>query len=180
MFYGNLKIMFKTRLSLLICLGIFVIGCSSPTVADSSLNRESITQSQSLEDLGQKLPITAQVKIGDRLIELEVAKTPQQQALGLMYRQSLADNRGMLFPFESPQMARFWMKNVSIDLDMVFLRAGEVQYIAENVPPCREIPCPTYGPNVLIDQVIELRGGLAQELAIKVGDQIQVEFLTEN
>jgi uncharacterized membrane protein (UPF0127 family) len=182
MFYGNPKIMLKTRLSLLVCLGIFLIGCSAPTVADSSGNNNSseTTQSSSLEDLGQKLAIEATAKMGDRLIELEVAKTPQQQALGLMYRQSLPANRGMLFLFDNPQMVRFWMKNVSIDLDLIFLSQGEIQAIASNVPPCQETPCPTYGPDVLIDQVIELRGGIAQELGIEVGDRIIVEFLTQN
>jgi uncharacterized protein len=72
------------------------------------------------------------------------------------------------------------MKNVSIDLDLIFLSQGEIQLIASNVPPCQETPCPTYGPDVLIDQVIELRGGMAQELGIKVGDRIIVEFLTQN
>ncbi|HAC64596.1 MAG TPA: DUF192 domain-containing protein, partial [Cyanothece sp. UBA12306] len=128
----------------------------------------------------QKLPVTAKTKIGQQVIELEVAQTPEQQQLGLMYRQSLEDNRGMLFPFDPPRPVKFWMKNVSIPLDMIFLLDGEVKAIENNVPPCNQTPCPTYGPSIAIDidQVIELRGGRAEELGIKPGDLLKIEFLS--
>jgi hypothetical protein len=72
------------------------------------------------------------------------------------------------------------MKNTKIPLDMVFLRNGEVKAIAANVPPCTAEPCPSYGPQIPIDQVIELRGGRAAELGLKVGARVSVEFLDEN
>jgi uncharacterized membrane protein (UPF0127 family) len=115
--------------------------------------------------------------MGNELIELEIAKTPEQQQIGLMYRTSLADNRGMLFPFSPPRPVSFWMKNVSINLDMIFLRDGVIQAIESNVPPCQNDPCTTYGPNVEIDQVIELRGGRSAELKLKQGDLIKINFL---
>lgn len=128
--------------------------------------------------LGQNLPISARAIIGNQVIELEVAKTEAEQAIGLMYRESLPDNRGMLFPFNPPRAVAFWMKNVLINLDMIFLRDGEVKAIATNVPPCKQTPCPIYGPGATkIDQVIELRGGRASELGLKVGERILVEFL---
>jgi uncharacterized membrane protein (UPF0127 family) len=108
------------------------------------------------------LPISAQAEMAGQRISLEVARTLQEQATGLMYRTSLADDRGMLFSFDPPQPVNFWMKNVKISLDMVFLRDGEVIEIAANVPPCTTSPCPTYGPQSLIDQVIELRGGTSR------------------
>jgi hypothetical protein len=52
-----------------------------------------------------------------------------------------------------------------------------VQYIQTSAPPCDIEPCPTYGPNVLIDQVIELRSERAKELGLKKGDQIKIDFL---
>jgi hypothetical protein len=110
-------------------------------------------------------------------ISLEVARTSQEQAMGLMYRTSLAPDRGMLFSFNPPQPVNFWMKNTLIPLDMIFLRNGEIQAIAPNVPPCTTTPCPTYGPQVPIDQVIELRGGRAAELSLKVGDRVNIKFL---
>ncbi|MEM6426202.1 MAG: DUF192 domain-containing protein [Cyanobacteria bacterium P01_D01_bin.128] len=130
---------------------------------------------EELAALAQSLPITAQAQIGSELIQLEVATTRQEQSLGLMFRDELADDRGMLFPFETPRPVQFWMKNVFIDLDMIFLRDGVVQAIASDVPPCVADPCPTYGPrDVVIDQVIELRGGRADELGVSQGDVITV------
>lgn len=124
----------------------------------------------------QSLPVAAVATIAGQTIQLEVARTLPQQATGLMGRQSLADDRGMLFPFRPPLRVNFWMKNVLIPLDMVFLRKGEVKAIAANVPPCQTEPCPTYGPDTEIDQVIELRGGRAAELGLKVGDTIKIRF----
>lgn len=125
---------------------------------------------------GQTLPITATTDIKGQVIELEVAQTRQQQATGLMFRKSLPDNRGMLFSFAQPQVTSFWMKNVSIPLDMIFLYQNKVKAIASNVPPCTTNPCPVYGPNTIIDRVIELRGGRAEELGLKVGDSVKIEF----
>jgi uncharacterized membrane protein (UPF0127 family) len=84
----------------------------------------------------------------------------------------------MLFSFANPQPVKFWMKNVPVALDMVFIRNGVVQYIQASAPPCGIEPCPTYGPNVLIDQVIELRSGRAAELGLDKGDQVKIDFLT--
>lgn len=157
---------------LLIVLGILLISCSQQTPAKIP-NKIASQTPQSVNNLGQKLPISAIAIIPDGTqIELEVARTPQQQAMGLMYRPALPDNRGMLFTFSSPQPASFWMKNVPVPLDMVFLRKGIVQYIEASAPPCEKEPCPTYGPRTLIDQVIELRSGRAAELSLKKGDKV--------
>ncbi|MEM8603450.1 MAG: DUF192 domain-containing protein [Cyanobacteria bacterium P01_H01_bin.121] len=125
----------------------------------------------------QMLPISARVQLGDQLINLEVTRTLQEQALGLMFRQSLADDRGMLFQFSPARPVRFWMKNVVIDLDMVFVRDNQIVAIAANVPPCATQPCPTYGPPVPVDSVIELRGGRASELQLQPGDPVDIQFL---
>ncbi|NER83064.1 MAG: DUF192 domain-containing protein [Leptolyngbya sp. SIO1D8] len=124
------------------------------------------------------LPITAEVELGGQIIDLEVAQTRQQQTIGLMHREQLADDRGMLFPFEPPRPVSFWMKNVQISLDMVFVYQEEIVAIATNVPPCATDPCPTYGPgNQFVDAVIELRGGRAEELGLQTGDEVRVQWL---
>jgi uncharacterized membrane protein (UPF0127 family) len=151
----------------LFCLLLISCAATDTSVADS--------QSASSESLAQKLPITAAVEIGGETIQLEVAQTPQQQAIGLMYREALPPNRGMLFPMDPPRVPRFWMKNVEINLDMIFVREGKVAAIAHQVPPCEADPCTTYSPNVLIDQVIELQGGRAKELGLEIGDSISIE-----
>lgn len=131
-----------------------------------------------MPNTAQALDISAEVAIADQVIQLEVARTPQEQATGLMFRTELANDRGMLFPFSAPRVARFWMKNVPISLDMVFLRDGEVVAIAADVPPCLTASCPTYGPGVMVDQVLELRGGRAAELGLQEGDRLTIEYLS--
>lgn len=180
MSYGNLKPKRWNLRVLGIILGFMLMGCLPPATEPSSDSQAlpSLTQANSHQkNFGQSLPISAQAQISSQVIDLEVAQTPQQQAMGLMYRTALADNQGMLFPFNPPQPVSFWMKNVSISLDMIFLRNGKIVEIAANVPPCKTVPCPVYGPNASVNQVIELRGGRAAELGLQVGDSVLVRFL---
>ena len=180
------------KTSLIILLALALLGCASTSsLRDDSDNIANISEQKTewrgqaagetssvlSANLGQMLPITAKTKINEEIIELEVARTQKQQALGLMFRESLPSNRGMLFPFSEPQIAQFWMKNVTISLDMIFLYEGEVKAIEASVPPCNNDPCPVYGPDILIDRVLELRGGRAKELNINVGDRLNIEFL---
>ena len=159
----NLKINFSIVLLALLC------SCS-PLISAKKTTANTTTQVQQ----GQMLPITATVQIGTETIELEVAQTPQQQATGLMFRESLAANRGMLFPFQTEKVASFWMKNVPISLDMIFLNGDRIVHIAQAVP-CDTEPCDIYSSNGLIDRVIELRGGRAKELGIEPGDTITIQ-----
>ena len=125
---------------------------------------------------GQLLPVTATAELKGQVFELEVARTRQEQALGLMFRSALPDNRGMLFPFDSPRRASFWMKDVPVPLDMVFLRNGRVIAIAASVPPCPSDPCPSYGPGrQLVDTVLELRSGRAAEIGLQAGDTVTIQ-----
>jgi uncharacterized protein len=159
-------------------VSIFLLGCS-PTLPIANADATGILASQSPTPTtsGQVLPVSARARIADRPIELEVAKTAEQQAMGLMYRTSLPDDRGMLFEFKPARWVNFWMKNCKISLDMIFLRDGVVTAIQASAPPCTADPCPTYGPDTVVDGVIELRGGRAAELGVKVGDRIAIEFL---
>ncbi len=150
---------------------------ADPAASDPATADPVDTLFSSMPMRGQVLPITAELTINSQVIQLEVARTVQQQSIGLMYRPQLPDNRGMLFPFQPAQTVSFWMRNTLISLDMVFLRQGKVQAIAANVPPCKTAACPTYGPGVPVDQVIELRGGRAAELGLRVGDTLKVKYL---
>jgi uncharacterized protein len=127
---------------------------------------------------GQTLPLEAQTTVQGKTIQLEVARTVEQQATGLMFRTELAEDRGMVFLFNPPNPISFWMKNTLIPLDMVFARSGKVVYLQRNAPPCKTLDCPTYGagPQQPIDQVIELQAGTIDRLKLKVADPIKVEF----
>jgi len=167
-------------------LGLLLMACSPSSPASSDLGQAPTSPSATPSPAatlaatvetnpGQTLPISAEAKVANQTIQLEVAQTPEQQAIGLMFRPPLPDDRGMLFPFQPARVVSFWMKNVSVPLDMVFLRNGKVEAIALNVPPCETEPCPTYGPNISVDAVIEMRAGRAAELGLKVGDRITIQ-----
>ncbi|MCS6812204.1 MAG: DUF192 domain-containing protein [Cyanobacteria bacterium] len=161
----------------LLTISLASLGCT-PTASDTlpfANSPMSVAASPASRPMGQSLPISATAIIAGKPIKLEVARTVQEQSTGLMYRPSLPDDRGMLFPFDPPMTVSFWMKNVQIPLDMVFMRQGKVLFIAANVPPCQSDPCPVYGPGVPIDNVIELRGGRAKELGIQIGDFITIQ-----
>ncbi|MBR8839693.1 MAG: DUF192 domain-containing protein [Stigonema ocellatum SAG 48.90 = DSM 106950] len=169
-----------------IVLGLLVISCSAPTTAVFPTDNKSVqtqtpmnlTQTPPVTKTGQQLPISGRAIVPNGTnLELEVARTPQQQEMGLMYRPALPKNRGMLFQFPSPQSISFWMKDTPVPLDIVFMRNGIVEYIAASVPPCTSDPCATYGAKVPIDQVIELRSGRAKELGLKIGDRVKIESL---
>ncbi len=162
---------------ILLFMGVVLIGCS-PLTSQTGDTVTPNSQSSAPVFLGQTLPISAQFTVPNQTkIELEVASSPQQQEIGLMYRVSLADNRGMLFQFPYPLATSFWMKNTLIPLDIVFMRQGKVVKSFAAVPPCKADPCPTYGPNALFDQVIELRSGRAAELGLQSGSKVKIEFL---
>lgn len=101
-------------------------------------------------------------------IYLEIAKTEKEREYGLMNRTSMPENHGMLFIFSHPTILRFWMKNTLIPLDMIFLNHHRIVAIFPNIPPCKKDtnPCPSYGPDVLADEVIELNAGVAKKIAI--------------
>jgi uncharacterized protein len=127
---------------------------------------------------GQTLPLEAQTTVQGKTIQLEVARTVEQQATGLMFRTELAEDRGMVFLFNPPNPIKFWMKNTLIPLDMVFVRSGKIVYLQRNAPPCKVLDCPTYGADSpqTIDQVIELQAGTIDRLKLNVADPIRVEF----
>ena len=101
---------------------------------------------------------------------VEVARTAEDQATGLMNRPALAPDRGMVFPFATPRNASFWMKNTLIPLDIIFVRTdGSIANIAANTVPLSLEPVPSEG---IVGSVLELPGGRSAELGIKAGDQV--------
>lgn len=101
---------------------------------------------------------------------VEVARTSEQQQMGMMFRESVADDHGMIFPFPQPKMASFWMHNTPLALDIIFVRAdGTIESIAENAVPYSD---ETVNSGEPVAAVLELRGGLSSELGIAAGDKV--------
>ena len=164
--------------SFLLSLSLGLTACNAPAPSATSPQNTSQAESKPIAmPMGQTLPITATTQLAGKTFQLEVAQTPDQQQMGLMYRPALSDDRGMLFPMGTSRPVMFWMRNVPVALDMVFINQGNIVAIAANVPPCAMAVCPTYGPKVNVDQVIELRAGRAAELGIKSGDPIVITSL---
>lgn len=103
---------------------------------------------------------------------VEIARSAEEQARGLMYRQSLAPDRGMIFPYDPPRAVAFWMDNTLIPLDILFIRAdGTIARItADTVPMSRELM--SSGEPVAL--VLEIAGGRAAELGIAPGDRVSL------
>jgi len=110
-------------------------------------------------------------------IQAEIADTPFKRATGLMYRDQLGKNHGMLFFFSQPQAYSFWMKNTKIALDLIWLDDKKrVVHIERNVPICTRTDdsCPQYRPNS--DDaiyVLEITGGTVEEYKIEKGSTLQ-------
>ena len=111
---------------------------------------------------------------------VDLARTPEEQAQGLMFRESLPERTGMLFLFRDAAPHQFWMKNTMIPLDIVWLDdAGRVVFVSADTPPCRADPCPNYGPEVPAPTVLEIAGGLAEKEKVTVGSRIKLEGVPE-
>ena len=101
---------------------------------------------------------------------VELATSPEQQRRGLMFRDHLPQNQGMLFIFETPRPLSFWMRNTRISLDMLFLDTqGRVVNIARRTTPMSDTAYRSAGP---AKAVLEINAGLSDLLGIAPGDQV--------
>ena len=104
-------------------------------------------------------------------VGVEVAKTPDQRRLGLMYRKSLPKGNGMLFVFDSPKVQAFTMKNTFIPLDMVFInRNGRIVGLSENTRPQSPGPYKADQPSLY---VLEVNASFCKAHGIAVGDTVR-------
>ena len=118
----------------------------------------------------EQVPLTITSSGRAHRFTVEVARSPQEQSQGLMFRQSVAPDRGMIFPYEPPQPVGFWMKNTLIPLDMIFIREdGTIANIAVNTVPLSLDVVPSAEP---VAAVLEIAGGRSAELGIKAGDTV--------
>ena len=123
------------------------------------------------EQLLSKLePVTIASADDAHMFTVEIADTDALRARGLMFRQRLPEDRGMLFDFGTVREVAMWMKNTYIPLDMLFIRAdGSIAYIAENTVPKSE---DVIGVREPVLAVLELAGGTTRRLGIRSGDKV--------
>jgi uncharacterized membrane protein (UPF0127 family) len=116
------------------------------------------------------IPLTIKSAKAEHKFRIEIARTQEDHERGLMFRKSLPDDGGMIFPMIPPRMATFWMKNTEIPLDMIFIRPdGTIARIeAETIPYSLE-PVQSGEP---VSAVLEIGGGKAEALGIAAGDRV--------
>lgn len=107
-------------------------------------------------------------------VAVEVAADDATREQGLMFRDQLAPNRGMIFLFPQSGEYPFWMKNTLIPLDMIWIDEGKkIVHVSSNVPPCKADPCPSYPPNANAKYVLEVAAGVAAKHGLKKGDVLR-------
>ena len=117
------------------------------------------------------------------VIQAEIADTPKKRAEGLMYREHLGKNRGMLFIFGQAQLWTFWMKNTKIPLDILWLdKKGTIIHIEANVPICTRVDdhCPRHYSYKQSWQVLELNAGIAEKLQLQPGSRLTISLPPQN
>ena len=146
----------RPLLSLLLLL--LVIGASAPAAIAQSLQRFPTAD------------LTIESASGKHKFHVELATTPAQLEQGLMFRQSMAPDAGMLFDFQRPSPVSMWMKNTFIPLDMLFIdNRGRIINIAERAVPQSLDTIAAAAP---ARAVLELNGGTAARLGIRPGDRV--------
>jgi uncharacterized membrane protein (UPF0127 family) len=146
------------RLAALLFSALTLVSCGSRTVP--------------LEDLRTR---TVQLPDGSRIVA-EVASTEFEMSRGMMHRDKLDPDRGMLFIHPTEGRHRYWMYQVRIPLDLIWMnKAGRIVEIAAEVPPCKGPPgeCTYYGGHARAQYVLELAGGVAKKHGLKVGDVLR-------
>jgi uncharacterized protein len=122
-------------------------------------------------------PVVLVTETGQHTIDAEIADTPETKATGLMFRRSLAADKGMLFIYDKPQNITMWMKNTYISLDMVFADArGTIIRIARNTEPFSTDIIEAGGQAKV---VLEVPAGTARRLNLKRGDTLHHPSVTE-
>jgi len=158
-----------------VILGSLQIGimldCSSQGKKFNFLScTEIISDPSYIQD---KTTISIQSDNSEILIEVEIADEFQEIIKGLMFRENLDWNNGMLFVYEREKKQSFWMKNTLIPLDMLFIDADfRIIDIKENVQPCIKEPCPNYTSKMPAKYVLEVNAGFAMKNEIKIGDLV--------
>ena len=117
------------------------------------------------------------VELGGKNFSVEIADTSKKQALGLMFRDSMEADKGMLFIFPNEAPRSFWMKNTRISLDiMYFDKELKMVSISADTPPCKVSRCPSYPSKGPAMYVLELNAGAAKKLGVGEGDKMTLKL----
>ncbi|HLD96902.1 MAG TPA: DUF192 domain-containing protein [Candidatus Nanoarchaeia archaeon] len=108
------------------------------------------------------------------IITAEVADTETKRQTGLMFRERMDENDGMLFIFPEPTVQSFWMKNTLIPLDIIFISDELAVVKIQHALPCANDPCPLYGSEKPVKYVLEVNGNLTDTYGIEEGSKVDI------
>ena len=122
-------------------------------------------------------PLTVTTSSGEHRFMVEIADDDLERQRGMMEREPLADDRGMLFQFPDVAERGFWMHNTPNSLDIIYIDPrGRIVSIAKNATPMSDEIIPSNGP---ASGVLELRAGRADEIGARPGDKVSHPFFAE-
>ncbi len=114
------------------------------------------------------------VCIKEICFNVEIARTAEEKLRGLKNREILPKDEGMLFIYSEEKQRNFWMKDVLIPLDIIWINKDkEIVFIEENAQPCKN-NCPVVASDKKAKYVLEVKGGICQDIGIRVGDKINI------
>ena len=151
-----------------LCLPLWVAACDRPS---QTLSSDIPPATQPADVPVSEIQRKVTMAIGGKSFTLEVAANEGDRQRGLMYRKSLAEDRGMLFVFPEQRPLSFWMRNTLIPLDIIYLdRFGKVVSVSQ-MKPLDETGVPSGWP---AKYAIELNEGTAKQLGVKAGDVLKI------
>ena len=141
------------------------------------------TKNSNLSNMPQvtNIPEKPSVVINNIKIIVRLAKTPEEQSRGLSGTASLSENEGMLFIFPVKNRQTFWMKDMLIPLDMIWISDDKIVDISKNIPIPKpgmsDIQLPIYSPKEEVNYVLEVNAGYSDINNIKIGDRVEFNYI---
>lgn len=137
---------------------------------------------ESVQAQQQEQNQTALVSVGGVNLLASLSTTADSQSKGLAIKDSLKENEGMLFIFESPQKYSFWMKDMKFPIDIIWINsAGKIVHIEKNLPPCVFLlPCPSYTPKDDSLYVLEVVSNFTNKFDINIGDVVDSKVIKQS
>lgn len=152
----------KLLFAILVAAGVLLVISGVSTFLGSSENKMIVTL---YPDDSEPIKIKA-----------EIADSPEERAAGLMFRQSLGKNEGMLFVFSDSAVRSFWMKNTLIPLDMIFISENRTIAKIHHATPCTSDPCQLYSSEKPVKYVLEVNANLTSAYGIREGSAAKVSL----
>ena len=107
-----------------------------------------------------------------KTLKLEISDNFHKRKIGLMNREFLEKNKGMIFIYDNLEPVNIWMYKTFIPLDIIFLKKNKITKITPNAKPCLDLPCKLYPSSEPVDMIIEINAGQAKILNLKIGDDL--------